>query len=304
MRHLLCVSDDNYAQHLGVTIQSLLSCDRHPRGLVIHVVDCGISEANLQRLLGLVQGHGAELDRIAAPMERFAQAPVSGHINRAAYFRILGPELLPDVSRFLYLDCDIVVVDDLEPLWDTDLGGRVLGAVRDFIGQERPLLIGMPEGSPYFNSGVLLVDADRWRREGVGEACQRFIVEHPEALLYCDQDALNHELVDRWMPLDPRWNLQASLFMERHLRTRRRELEPSAAIIHYSSWQKPWHFHVDHPRTRDYFSALDRTPWTGWRPPSTRAQRLKRFVRSIMPVSLVESIRLMLEGRDSTLSIF
>ena len=291
MRHLLCVSDDNYAQHLGVTIQSLLSCDGKPTDLVIHVVDCGISAPNLERLRGMVQGHRAVLDVIAAPMERFAQAPVSGHINRAAYFRILGPELLPDVSRFLYLDCDIVVVDDLEPLWATELDGRVVGAVRDFIGQERPVLIGMPEGSPYFNSGVLLFDADRWRREDVGGACQRFIVEHPEVLLYCDQDALNHELVDRWKPLDPRWNMQASVFMESHLRARRRELEPSAAVIHYSSWQKPWDFHTDHPRTRDYYRILDRTPWAGWRPPSTRAQRLKRTLRSFLPMAFVESLK-------------
>ena len=38
------------------------------------------------------------------------------------YYRLLAPHLLPgQVDRVLYLDPDILVINPIRPLWDTDL---------------------------------------------------------------------------------------------------------------------------------------------------------------------------------------
>ncbi|HJG49227.1 MAG TPA: hypothetical protein K8V09_01035 [Limosilactobacillus ingluviei] len=40
---------------------------------------------------------------------------------RSAYYRILLPNLLPEVDRVLYLDYDTLVLGDLTTLWHSDL---------------------------------------------------------------------------------------------------------------------------------------------------------------------------------------
>ena len=59
------------------------------------------------------------------------------------FARFLIPNMFPEsVSRVLYLDSDILVIDDLRALWQTDLEGAVLGAVEDHI--DRLLKTGEP----------------------------------------------------------------------------------------------------------------------------------------------------------------
>ena len=57
---------------------------------------------------------------------------VDKHLTKDTYLRFLAPEILPDgVSRVIYLDSDLVVLDDIGGLWDIDLAGNPLGAAPD-----------------------------------------------------------------------------------------------------------------------------------------------------------------------------
>ena len=81
-----------------------------------------------------------------------------GHITQAMYYRYLFADLLPkSVKRLIYMDADIICKGDLLPLWQTDLQGKMLGAVRDWGEAKSCGRIGLKNGR-YFNSGVLLMD--------------------------------------------------------------------------------------------------------------------------------------------------
>ena len=59
------------------------------------------------------------------------------YISKITYGAVPHSAIFPDtVSRVLYLDCDILVLDDLRALWETDLEGHVLGAVLDRIDSQ------------------------------------------------------------------------------------------------------------------------------------------------------------------------
>src|SRR5699024_1632037 len=88
-----------------------------------------------------------------------------------AYFRLLLPELLPGVKRILYLDVDMLVLDNLVEIYRTDLGNNILGFVRDFpITNDKNysscLLLGK-FGNRYFNSGMLLMDLVAMRENNI-----------------------------------------------------------------------------------------------------------------------------------------
>jgi len=49
-----------------------------------------------------------------------------------ASFPLLLPNVLPaDVDRVLFLDPDLLILDDISTTWNTELGGSVLAAVSD-----------------------------------------------------------------------------------------------------------------------------------------------------------------------------
>jgi|688.fasta_scaffold34806_7 lipopolysaccharide biosynthesis glycosyltransferase len=159
-----------------------------------------------------------------------------------------------DSGRALMLDVDLLVESDLLPLWQTDLCGRMLGAVRDFgfpthgsrfASAERP-------GRPYFNAGVLLVDVCTWKRRRGLQACLAAWPDPAaeETVFAPDQDAINRGLTDDWHELDPSWNAQvialqhhsqwAESSFKESLRTRLQELRRDPYIRHWAGPFKPW----------------------------------------------------------------
>ena len=57
--------------------------------------------------------------------------PHHGHFRPETYYRLLAPQLLPNVDKAIYLDSDLIVNADIAELYDYDVEGYKLGATRD-----------------------------------------------------------------------------------------------------------------------------------------------------------------------------
>lgn len=163
--------------------------------------------------------------------------------TKAMYYRLLIPELIA-ADRVLYLDCDVLVRESLVPLFRIDLEKNYLGAVDNpFFKRYQELELESENG--YFNSGVLLINSELWRRDNLKQKVMEVIAAIPDALHMPDQDAINKVVAGRWQRLSLRYNAQMSFFL------RHRELKevfpelPSAlrqpAIVHFSTPNKQWH---------------------------------------------------------------
>lgn len=70
--HLVLSCDDNFAQHAGVLMQSLLRTAAHPNRLVFHLIDGGIQPDNLQKIQAIVSNWSAQLDLLHIDQQRFS----------------------------------------------------------------------------------------------------------------------------------------------------------------------------------------------------------------------------------------
>ncbi len=275
-RLLFCASA-SYFQHLAVTAVSATA--NTPGPMVLHVLTCDhdpAAEALLRQSLADRPGLSLTLHHVSAV--RLQGLFADRHISADAYLRFLAPEFLPpSAARVIYLDCDTVVLADLRPLWQLDLKGKAVGAALDFTwdpdGTEPRRLagLGIEPGHIYVNSGVLLIDLERWRRDDIGRRLMEWAAAQRE-LRFHDQDALNAVLQGDIQLLDCRWNLQARMyqlprraFPEEFAHTR--EARRAPAILHYTTANKPWLFRSSIPRKRDYFRYLRMTAFHGARPP-------------------------------------
>lgn len=305
--HLACCVDDRYVMGLAVTLTSAAQSLNPGCRFIVDLVDGGISPENRERLQETCDSHGVEIVWRSLDDSRLTSLPISHHISKTAYFRILLGELLTDRERVLYLDSDLLIRDDLSQVWRTDLEGAWCAAAADvgcpyfdayrsldnvrragpYLSVFRPIRnyrqLGFSGRESYFNSGLLLIDLSAWRRESVAQRTIECLEKNRRFVWCWDQYGLNIVLANHWKRLPVRWNVGAHLYEypnEESLPLPRGEcLEAMSdpAIIHFTTNRKPWTPGATHPNCGDFFNVLDQTAWKGWRPGPTPAT-LKRWV--------------------------
>lgn len=270
--HIAASCDDNYVQHLGVMLHSLLRNVNQPDAVVLHVINAGINLENLALLTELVEKHGARLNVIHADDSRYKDLPVF-HYGPAVYQRISLPILLNEtISKVIYLDSDIVVQGDISELWRMPLHGQPVGAVEN-LSPTAHQDIGLPR-KDYFNSGVLVMNLELWRNEQIANRVLSSISSIIETVRFVDQCGLNLALQGRWKRLPLKWNQQSDIYgvFRKSLKgcsySREEFLDAmsSPAIVHYIGKQKPWLKNSFHPFKSLYLKYLAETPWADHRP--------------------------------------
>jgi lipopolysaccharide biosynthesis glycosyltransferase len=267
---LVYCTDEAFLPAACFSIRSV--CDVTPRPPTIFVFVTGLSDAERDKADRYLAGFGADIriQLVDPNVLRWGRTVPSG--SRAAYLRLhLGHLVPPEYHRALYLDADTRVMSDLTPLFEKDLGKHTAGACHDvlaFIGHgglaERRRDCGLRSDQSYFNSGVMLLDMDRWRRNKVGERAIEFSTTFPERCRYLDQCSLNHVLADDWTPIDIRWNFSPKLWEHRAPFVRFRPPPGWVGILHFLTPSKPWHataasHHVFHNAW--YRSIARSSPW-------------------------------------------
>lgn len=199
-----------------------------------------------------IASQGSVITVIPVDDSTFSDFPILHHFSPANYFRILIPQLIPD-PKYMYLDSDIICHGSLLPLLDIPFSDQVLAAVEDPIFKWREEL-GMSAGARYFNSGVMLVNSDAWKKQEIGSKVIEFITQNPRKIRFVDQCALNAVLDGNFQRLPPAMNQQSILYREDFdlnctdwTADEIQEAKTSPLLIHFTGPSKPWHYTNPHP---------------------------------------------------------
>lgn len=266
---VVSASDEHYAPFLCVMITSLLENTSPDTEIDFYILDDHLSRKskNLLRQTVNIHSNQASIEFIPVDSHVYENFLVSDHITTTAYFRISLPKLLQayHYRKILYIDADTLVLADIRELYNSPLYGKVIGAVID-PGQTKALeRLGIESNDYYFNSGVMVVDLQKWNEQQVTEKTLAFLTEHGDRILYHDQDALNAVLYEQWTPLHPKWNMQTSLIFKRHPAPTKEyarlyeEGNAAPAIVHFTGHDKPWNTLEDHPYQQLYMEKLAET---------------------------------------------
>ncbi|ALB48766.2 glycosyltransferase family 8 protein [Clostridium beijerinckii NRRL B-598] len=208
--HIVYASDDNFAEIMGVSIVSLFENNKDMEEIVIYILDSGINDKNKKRIESVFQKYnrcnplwitatninvvlGMKVNQDRGSLSQFARLFVS---------RVLPKEL----DRVLYLDCDITIDKSLNELWNMDMKGKIVAALQDAFAPWYRKNLGLRENDIMFNSGVMLIDLNRWKEEHVEEKILRFIKKYNGLVPQGDQGVLNAILSSETEPLNPRFN--------------------------------------------------------------------------------------------------
>jgi lipopolysaccharide biosynthesis glycosyltransferase len=237
---IILAADNAYAMPLATTLRSIVESNRANWPIDFRIFDTDMSPARKEKVAGSLPAGSAVIRWCAVDLAAFSRCLTHAHISTTTYARLLIPSAVdPHESRAVFIDSDVLVLEDLTPLWQADLEGAPVGAVLDGMEPGRLLgdarFSGVPPVREYFNAGVLVVDVERWRREQVSEKALEYLVRCPRSP-YSDQDALNVACDGLWTRLGGRWNFQ------NHYRAPigRMTQDARPAIVHFVTFAKPW----------------------------------------------------------------
>lgn len=165
----------------------------------------------------------------------------------AASYRLLIPDLLPDLERVIYVDSDMIIRQNIARLYrEIDLSDYYLAGVYEAtLGFQEEYIkqIGCQPGK-YFNSGFLMMNLAKLREdEMVGEFLK---FAKNDQLQFPDQDVLNQLCNDKFLPLAPVYNSIRTFFIEdyksdflKYYSEREWNDVKTYGTVHYTG-PKPW----------------------------------------------------------------
>lgn len=242
-------TDDNYAPYLCVTLRSILDNANKDRFYKIHVLITSLSD-KYRNILKEFESDNVTVDFFSVT-EKLDQLSsklyLRDYYSKATYYRFFIPSLFPQYKKALYLDCDIIVLEDIAKLYDTELKDNLVGAIYEEVMATVPEFGNYVEQAlgiscrKYFNAGILVMNLEQFRKQDVEGQFATLLAKYKFAVTQ-DQDYLNVICKDKVVHLDLGWNKTPieSDFKEENLK-----------IIHYKIAWKPWHY--DNVLFGDYF---------------------------------------------------
>jgi len=239
-KNVVITCDDSYMYQASTMLNSLLK--NNNSDIKIFLIHNGVKKKKLDSLKKLVNQFSVEFEDFKIKNNFFSDLKTTHHFKNVNYFRLLIPDVLPrNINKVLYLDCDILVLNSIEFLWEINLNNHFLAAVKDNVSITHKEQLGMKPTSNYFNSGVMLINLDFWRQEQLSKKVIEFVIDHPEKIEFVDQDGLNAIINGHWIELPLSWNVQSYLFMDNGLKIRYADILSEPSVIHFSgNGLKPW----------------------------------------------------------------
>ena len=229
--------DDNYVPYLSVTLASIVRHASKKYTYHLTILHDGLS-CKSRKIIRKYQNNKnifIWFFNVTAKVHSLSvKLDVRDYYTITTYYRLFLPDLFPLFNKGLYLDSDIILLDDVAKLYFHDLGDNLVGAVPDSSVQlydefanyvEKVIEV---DHTKYFNAGVLLMNFKKLREFGFEKRVINLLNKVTFKVAQ-DQDLLNYLCKDKALLIDPEWNVMP--LGEKH---------EQPLLIHYNLMFKPW----------------------------------------------------------------
>ena len=235
-------TDDTYIPCLSVAIKSIIANANENNIYKIIILNTGLKTENKKAIKDLekenVKIQFSNITDKIKKINKELEYRLRDYYSVSIYYRLFIPGLFPEYKKAIYLDCDIVVIKDIADLFNIDLKDNFVGAIVDGVVSSSEifkkysdLALGL-DNKKYFNSGVLLMNLEKFRNEKIKEKFLYLLCNYNFDTIAPDQDYLNVLCKDKVLYLNNGWDkmpIPDPNFDEKDL-----------CLIHYNMFQKPW----------------------------------------------------------------
>ena len=240
-KHIAFCINDGYAQYVSVVLKSL-SVNNSKDEFKIHILTDHLSNASIKSLEDQCGNNTLQIHVVDDTKLKNLKDTWSVY----TWYRILLPEILPDVDKILYLDTDVLVTDSIADFYELDMADKGVAGVID-VQAFNPKLkerLGVDAYGQYICAGVLMMNLDYWRIHNIADKIIKWALINDKKIEFPDQDAINAVCVDSKIVLPMKYGVLDAHFhigwrYSEEMRRQALEALDNPVIVHYAG-QAPW----------------------------------------------------------------
>lgn len=175
--------------HAKLAFISMLSILENSNGKIeFNILHSDLSKENIKLFQELNKYKNCAVVFEKINEDDFKDFPTPSWVTIQAWYRIKIPELKKEINKALYLDCDTLITQDIAQLFDINISNYALAGIKDVINSDKNSKKLNCKNNNYINSGVLLINCEKWRKENTFEKIKNYVLRKS---IDCDQDAIN-----------------------------------------------------------------------------------------------------------------
>lgn len=248
------VASDEYAPFASVVVQSIIENSKRGNNYDIILLSDDMLLNNRWRIEKQAVNYSNISIRIIDISEKIKgfKFYTWAHFTSNTYYRLLTPDLFHNYDKILYLDSDVVVVEDVAELYNIDIEGYLIGATYDthvvsYCSQKPPLeqreynikTLKLDNPEEYFQAGVSLFNIKEFRNKHEdGYLISKALKSE---LRWLDQDLINMVCKGKIKRIPNKWNVMVAntapyideYYLPEDLRKEYFQSRLNPGIIHY-----------------------------------------------------------------------
>lgn len=246
-------SDDNYIPFLSVAINSLISNASKEYNYEIIILNSGLSSDNMEKISKYdkenIKIKFEDVRHKIKDIVKDLELRLRDYYSISIFYRLFIPSLFKEYKKAIYLDADIVLVDDISKLYNEEIDEFLVAGVPDEVVNNNVYFreysvksLDLEPGN-YFNSGVLLMNLEKFREEKIEEKFLHILSKYNFDVIAPDQDYLNFLCKGKVKYINRGWDRMPNpdeTFNDNDLH-----------LIHFNMFQKPWNY--DNVLYEEYF---------------------------------------------------
>lgn len=281
MAHIVYASDDKFAEVMGISIVSLLENNKDMDDIIIYILDSGIKKENKEKIENIFCKYKRSKPIWILAKNISKELGMNVNVDRGSlsqYARLFVSSVLPNnLERVLYLDCDTIINGSIKELWNLNIEGKTIAAMLDAFSKKYRSNIDLNPNDIMFNSGVMLIDLNRWKSKDIESQLLQFIIERNGKIQQGDQGVLNAVLSKDVYCFRPIFN-SISIFYDFNYKEMLNYRKPpffydekdiidavnNPIIIHFTTSfasKRPWINGCQHKYLNKWISFKELSPW-------------------------------------------
>lgn len=269
--------DNHYVILMAALLKSIEMNHLTDNIVDIYIVDDHISKTNKSKLTGSLVLKKINLIwlKMSEIIPEGVKLPlVNNSYPLNTYIRLLIPYFMPEeIKKVIFLDVDMIMLDDISNLWNIETGDKVIGAVNDNAGDHEKTIaegienykeLGLDPNQKYFNAGLQLINTKKWLEQDITQKTFDAINNNKKYAGLGDQYGLNISLCGNWHEIDRMWNCFSVC------------TDPKPKLIHYFH-RKPIYKTYAYNYREEFFHYLNLTAWKGFKPIGETTRYMKKI---------------------------
>lgn len=318
---ILLTFNDGYAPHAAVVIESVIRNASNKVSFIIMYFENELTSTTQSILKKHFEDrvHSIEFYSVDNSYKQmFDGIQYSQALTMNTFLRLLASEILKE-EIILYLDSDLIVVDDIYDLMKTANLSYSVNAVAEHypsfkikelqvknIKKEREILsfrqeefqyirkkyLKMSDNSPYFNAGVMVMNLKLWREQKLFDKILFFLKSYPK-LHSGDQDALNGVINGNFYMLPLWWNVHPYVYNLNECTSKfsideLKHAVEKPSIIHFAGY-KAWQYKYEDDKVKNLYWMY--RMWTPWPDKYEQGKTIREVIRKKIEIPIKKSIK-------------